>query len=541
MRQGTLLILNTGVTLFRMLLTVGVSLLVMRWLLGLLGEDGLGLIQVFGATGLLLTLVANALVGSVQRDLAYAMGQGDREGELRTYNTALLLFAGLGVGIGALGWALAAPIVAVFENIPESRETACVIALGASITAMAVNIVMTPLRGYLIAAQSIAVLSVFELGGALLELGAVGLLALAMARAGADAGGPWSDPIVVWSVLLVGVQVVLLVGMGVGVGVWRDAARPRPGLARWAVVPRLLSLGGWDALSTIGWRIRSQGSQVVMLNGFGAATSGAFGIAIRLAGYAQTLGFVMQRVAQPAIAKMHAKGQTDRFHHLVLASSRVVGLMMLGFVVPVAMEIDALLALWLGEGRVPADTASLALAILTWTWIKDLAIGHQFGARAIRDLRADAIIVMATNLGGLLVAIGIVVATESPAWIVPATTCVAMVVMNGLRAVIVGRKLGVGVWRWLTDAVLPVLGAALVVTASAGAVVAFVEPGPVRLVLVCVASWASLGACAWTFGLHPEEKGHFRRLGGRVTDRLRGRSGPAGAGEPGRGGGDGQA
>ena len=123
MRQSNLLIFNTVVTYMRMAMTIVITLVVTRLLLRILGSADYGLLMLFGATGLLLDIVSQALTASAQRHLAYELGRGDNQRLRDVFNTTLGIFLATGVLIVAVGTALA-PLVLSVLNIPPGRETA---------------------------------------------------------------------------------------------------------------------------------------------------------------------------------------------------------------------------------------------------------------------------------------------------------------------------------------------------------------------------------------------------------------------------------
>src|SRR5262249_58756084 len=120
---------------------------------------------------------------------------------------------------------------------------------------------------------------------------------------------------------------------------------------------RLLRFGASDVLVTGAWRIRLQGTQLLLAAAFAPATSAAYALAVYVGMLQLNFATALYRAVQPAILTAEGRGDRLAVCRLVLVSGKYMVLGMLLLLVPTMLEADSLLGLWLGAGRVPADTA----------------------------------------------------------------------------------------------------------------------------------------------------------------------------------------
>lgn len=517
MRQSTRLIVNTLVTYARMALTVGLGLATTRIALSALGTDDFGILATLGASGVLLLALSDALTSSTQRHLAFEIGRQDTDSLRSIFNTSLILFAAMGLIFCLMGlgfWQILQHIL----SVPEGREAAASQVYFLTLAAIVATILATPYRGLLMARQSFALVAVYDLMQAVLGLAAVVVLLILP-----------GDKLITYAWLLLSVRVsaegliVLLTILVV------PDSRPRLWLARRADLGKLASFAGWSLFVLLAWRLRVQGSQILLNSFYGSTASASYGLAYQLAGYQNQIGAAVWRAVRPAMSTMEAKGGNDEVRSLTLVSSKYLLFLTLFFLIPVELEAEGVLALWLEHP--PPYAAILTRLVLIWTALNWASVGHQMAMEAKGTLGRYAIIMASFDLAVLLVqwtTLELLPKADDGhpvlgPWIKPSITVTLMVAQNVTRAWYVGRILGIPVARWLLDVVVPTL-----VVASLGAALALVPflllpATPWRILLTGAAFATAALPAMWLLGMARWERDHFLRVGTSAVTMLRGR------------------
>lgn len=506
MRQSTRLILNTLITYARMAITVGLGLAVTRLALQQLGPSDFGTLATLGASGILLLVLSDALTASTQRHLAFEIGKEDRAALRIVFNTALLIFAALGLIAGAAGLALW-PVLKTIIEIPEGRASAAVWVYVLTLASIVLTVLATPYRGFLMAKQSFVCIAVYDLAQAI--FGLVAVLVLMQSD---------GDKLITYAWLLLAVR---LAAEGCAVALALIAfpdCRPRPWLFRRNQVRRIASFAGWSLVVLMAWRLRVQGSTILLNSYYGSGASAAYGLAMQAGGYQNQVGAAVWRAVRPAMTTIEARGGSDGVRALALVSSKYLLLLTLFFLIPVEYEMETVLDLWLDE--VPPFSVILTRLVLVWTAMNWASIGFQMAMEAKGNLGRYAVFMSAFDAAVLLTQI--VVLALIPLgdnarpiidpWIMPSISIVILALQNICRAWYVGRILQISLGRWALDVILP----CLLVGALAGTAALlpwFLMPAGLWRFLAVTATYALVAPPAiWFLAMAPWEREHFARV-----------------------------
>src|SRR5262249_27602203 len=170
---------------------------------------------------------------------------------------------------------------------------------------------------------------------------------------------------------------------------------------------------------------------------------------------------------------------------LVLVSGKYMVLGMLLLLVPALLEPDALLALWLGTGRVPAGTALFTQLTVAWIAVYYLSIGYQMAAQGSEIYGAYALWVFGVGALTLGLAAGARPVGGLGAWVIPVIILGMTVVLAWGRAVLVGRAIDLPLREWTRRGISPVLVAVSVAVLGCLVVQHAMKPGAGRLVTIC--------------------------------------------------------
>ena len=501
MRQSTLLIFNTIVTFGKIGVTLVLSLLTTRYLLASLDDNDWGLLSALGASGILLALITTSLTFSAQRHLAYEIGREDKHALRVVFNTALALFFGLGLALWVGGFFLTGPILAFLE-FPEERMSAAFWVYQITLFEIVRTTWTTPFRAAATARQSLAFLAIFETGTAIVRLSAAVAIAFLS-----------GDLLIQFAMILVTGQTLLALALVASCMVRFEETRPRPSLFSRAKLPDVAGFAGWTLVLRIGWMFRLQGGTLLVNAVFGTVVNGAYAIGIQVASLLMRIAYTMMQVTQPAMTSALAKGNWQQLRMLCLMTSKYCTLISMFAVVPVLLETDSLLTLWLVE--YPPGTTLFVQLTLIWATLVLTVRGHDTAIMAVGNLSRFVTVTTSLILGAFGVSIFGSLVMDWPAWTFSVALIVASLLIVAYNVLFVGKHLKVLPSEWIHRTLLPILGATVVPAAAAAGIRYSLEPGVLRLVAV-TATYALLAAPLGWLVLEPIEKEKLLGMAGKV-------------------------
>lgn len=525
MRQSTLLILNTVLSYARMLVTVCVGILITRLQLGHLGGSDFGLLNLLTTTVGVGFILADGLQDASDRSLAFYVGKGSRPDLRAMFSTLIAFFALAALAALVLG-AIIAPIVLLSYQIDDARSTAATWAFALALPPLALRFIVMPFRGILFAHQRFFQTTIAELTDASLNLAAI-LVAIFFFKDG--------DRLITFSVLLCFAQFLsTLVMVSFALRAFPDLF-PSPKLVSMQLVRSLKGLIGWLTLSRIGFRIRVAAPAILIGLAFtDRSINAAFGIAMQLALWQYAVAWAIGKVAQPAMVNAEGRGDRARVIHLVPIVSKYCSIMVSMFLVPILLQTDTLLQLWLGQGfneHMPLMTQFVMAAMsVMWLWI-----GWGLATTATGRLRPNTIATLTCDCLGLLVSAVLLLVLGLPGWTSPAAFLFAMIIAAVWCVRVTSRQLGMPFRDWPTLTLWPVakvvalagaaaLGARWLVPADLVLHLPFAAsrstPAGLLQLLAVTGVYCTLAIPAtWLLAMPASERAHFTRLGGSLLHR----------------------
>ena len=506
MRQSTRLIVNATSLFGRMALTIGISLLVTRLLLQAIGKIDFGLILALGATGAMLEFVTGALTDGVQRQLSREIAHRDFAQIRRVFSTAWLTFAGLGITLWLVGQTLA-PLILHGLTIPADRANAAWWVYQIALLNLVLAATATPYQAMVVAHQHLTVQATAEVLVVLARLAAVLLLAVV----------PWDHMVAYVAMQLIGYAVVRLSLNAYCL--WRyEGSMPRLRNFDRSQFKQIVGIGGWNLLGQLSWRFRMQGGILLLNVFFGPAVNAAYGISAQVAGYVLNFAQAVRLTVLPAIVGAFAKGNQQSTHRLALVAGKYTVLLLSLLFVPLWLEADYMLRLWLPE--VPPFTVILTRLVVIWALAHVFSIGYNLALMATGDIGWYTRYTLLISVLVLVVA-GIGFYFGLPPWFLPAVTLVGTVMLVMRAVYSIGACIELPPARWYREAFLPALGALLPAIVAASLVHGRLPAGLWRFVAVTGAYGVIAAPLIWRVGLADWERHQFLRFAASALTRLR--------------------
>lgn len=500
-----------------MVVTVGLGILATRWALHTLGKVDFGIWAGLTATVGVLLVISDGVGEAVERFLAFEIGRGDPKRQREFFGTALTVMLIAGAVVLVLGLPLGQLVISTTlgsdEAIPATRLSG---AGGAPVwwafttilAGLCLQIVGTPFRSMFRAHQSMALLTVIDTLDSVLKLLAV--VVAMRAPAGAD-------PLLYLCVAALAGQVATT--LAVAALCLRTYPDSRAGVRHFSR-PALHELGrftGWSMLGTVSYRLRMSGTQMLLLT-FGSAITGAYAIALQVAGYQLNISAALGKAVQPAIVQASGRGDLLAVRRLIPSLNKLATLLAMFYLVPLIIETEAVLNLWLNRpGReshepMEAETPTfvrLVLLIMGLPWLYSGYHAAMMADGRIKHYMISAVLMEAAGLG---IAIAAVVWFGAPATAVPMVTLGTAIMAMCYWVIHISGVLKIPLAEWLTKTWLPVLLVGVPAVAAAMIPRMLMAESFVRVLAVTAVYGVSAVPLVWVFGLNGGERPHIERV-----------------------------
>jgi len=451
MTENKRIILNTLATYGRSLFALVLGLFSARWVLAALGKEDLGLYGVVGSIIFCITFISGMLSGSVSRFYAFSVGEerkiGGEEGRERVmawFNAALSIYTLLPLILITIGFPVGLYAIDHWLVIPPARVGACRIVLGLSMVSAFVGMVTLPYISMYRAYQLISELSFWGVLSTLLTfIGAYVLLFV---------GG---DRLVIYS--------SLMTAIGVGIALIQMVrARKHFPVCRihWKYLldgrcmRQLFNYSFWEFFGCAGDLIRGQGAIFLINRHLGAGMNAAYTIGNQVSGHTQSLASALLGALEPAMSTAAGADEKERAISLAFRSCKFCTLLILIFCIPLILEIDEVLRLWLVNP--PEGAATICTCILIATICHKLGWGHHILVCSYGQIRG-----MQTSLGLISALTAILIwAFLKLGWGmlgVGVSFIISFLMLTLVRVAFARRLLGMSIRHWLLHIVAPIL------------------------------------------------------------------------------------
>ncbi len=461
-----------------------------------LGVDDYGIYNAVGGFVSMFWIVSSTLSGAVTRFFTYEMGKGPEGDVGRIFSVSLSLMLVL-AGVTLL---FAEPFGVWFLNakmtIPAGREIASNWVFQTAIIAALLSVLATPFNSLIIAHERFGVYAFVNIGETLF------LFFLALFMAHTRSG---------WDVLIIYAVGRLLISFLVNSFVvlysfihFRANCR-KPGWDKFTL-KELLSYSGWSLLSSFANVWGTQGVNVSLNIYAGPAVNAARGLAFTVTNSVGIFVNNFTAAIAPQVTKSLSAQEKEYFQLLVFKGSKLSFYIMLFMVVPLLMETEFVLALWLKE--VPAFTVvftRLALVAALIGMFENILSQAQKASGIIRQYQiARSILIVCTFLcSWYALRQGL---SPVSVYIVGVVSAVLTVVITTVTTC---RTFDFSPSQLIKGIYLPELSVWLCSSIAPYLIFRVMPSGWLRFLLMLVVSVISVAVCVYFIGFTKDEKKYF--------------------------------
>lgn len=328
---------NTLVLYFRTFVTMIVGLYTSRVMLQALGVDNYGINNVVGGIVAMSGLLSNSLSKSCSRYITYAIGIGNLTNSRNVYSTVVNVQLIMVIIVTVVLELIGVWFLNTTADIPEGRMQAANWVMHCSVLVCAIGLLSVPYNSTIVAHERMTVYAYMSIVDVLLKL--------ANCFAVLYYGG---DKLILFAIL----------GVIEGVAIWFfygwycsrqfDEVKYNFQLDK-ALLKEMSGFTGWNMLGSTAALFNDHGVNMLINVFFGVTYNAARGIAITVNSCVQSFIANFGMAFQPQITKSYAQENYVYCYSLTNRGTKFTWLMMYVFIVPVCMEAEQLLSLWLVE------------------------------------------------------------------------------------------------------------------------------------------------------------------------------------------------
>lgn len=342
---------NTAMLYMRMLLAMAVSLYTSRMVLDILGIKDFGIYHVVAGFVALLGFLQGAMTTATQRYFAFDLGETGGKDLCRIFNTSVMIHGLLALCIALLAETAGYWFVSTQLTIPVERIMAALLAYHLAVISFTVSVVLVPFTAMLMAHERMGVFAAIGMLDVLLKLAAVIFLQYI-----------GSDKLIAYAWLLLVTGLVIFTVYVTAIKLIFPKIR-----LRWQWHSQqfrtMLSYTAWNTWGNLAAALSGQGSNVLLNIFFGPAVNAGRSIASQANGALNSFVQNVQAAINPQIIKLYASGDKAQMHNLVLHASKYNFFLLFTLALPVLLNTEALLGIWLVEVP-PYAAIFLKLAII---------------------------------------------------------------------------------------------------------------------------------------------------------------------------------
>lgn len=335
---------------FRMILTMLVSLYTSRVVLNVLGVENYGTYNVVGGVVTMFGFFNGAMSSATQRFLSFDLGRGDYVQLRRTFNATQLIHIGIALLIFLLAETIGLWFVNTQLNLPEGRMEAARWVYHFSVLSFMISIIQVPYNAVILARERMSVYAYMSILEVLLKLLIVFMLT-------------WIafDKLKLYGILLFAVSFIVA-------SIYRIYCLKQFDETRFELIKdkvlykTLISYSGWNLFGNIAAVAKGQGVSIILNIFFGTVVNAAQGVANQVSAAVTSFVGNFQMASNPQIIKSYAAEDKAYMANLVIRTSKFSFYLLFILTLPVMLEIEYILKLWLKI--VPNYTAIFTILIL---------------------------------------------------------------------------------------------------------------------------------------------------------------------------------
>lgn len=379
---------NTLMLYARMLLIMAVTLYTSRVVLEKLGVEDFGIYNIVATTIVLFSFINSAMASATQRFLSYELGKSDTSGVARIFSMSMTAHISIAIVVLLLAETIGLWFLLTHIKIPEGRMNAALWCYQFSVLATCAQIIRVPYNACILAYERMSFYAYLSIAEVVLRLLIVLILSLGNL-----------DRLIFYSFLMLSVALIINCAYKLLCNRYFPISRY---FFFWdlSLYKKLISFSGWSLFGSAANVGAQQGLNIVLNLFLGVSVNAAMGIANQVSHAVYSFVSNFQMAFNPPIVKAYASNDRAYFDILLFRASKYSYLLLFLISLPVLLNCDFLLSLWLKE--VPAYAVSFSRLIICFLLVEALSAPLWMAVQATGKIKNYQILISCIILSSLI-------------------------------------------------------------------------------------------------------------------------------------------
>lgn len=350
-KNNKIILRNTIFMAIRMVLLLGISLYTSRVVLQVLGVEDYGIYNVVAGFVSMFAFLNSSMTNANQRFYNIELGKDSDTGVNVVYNTSLRIQVFLAIAVLLLTetvglWYLYDKMV-----IPPDRLDAAFWVFQFSVISLLFIIFQIPYSAAIIAYERMDYYAYVGIIDAFLKL----FIALSIPYAK-------GDQLIVYGFLLLTINIInwclyfFYAKLHFKVLSFHKKFN-------FDLFKNMLGFSAWNCFGIFSTVFREQGANMLLNLFFGPVINAARAIAYQVSGALESFVLNITTASRPQMIQTYAKGERERMFHIMYSVSKLCFLFVLCIALPIIIEVDFVLKIWLGD-TIPEHTNSFMVLVV---------------------------------------------------------------------------------------------------------------------------------------------------------------------------------
>lgn len=483
---------NTLLLYVRMLFTMAVSLFTSRVILNTLGVEDYGINNVVGGIVTMFSVLSGSLSSSISRFITFELGKGNIERLKTIFSTGVNIQLGMSVLIIIIAEAVGIWFLNTKMNIPTDRMVAANWVFQCAILTFVLNLLSVPYNAAIIAHEKMSAFAYISVVEVSLKLIIVYMLMIS----------PF-DRLETYAVLLLLVGAVIRFIYGYYCKRHFEECTYHFVFDK-PVLKEMTGFAGWNFLGNGAYMLNTQGVNILMNLYFGVAVNAARGIATQVDAALKQFVNNFTTAVNPQITKSYAQGDLDYMHKLVCRNAKFSAFLMMFFAVPIILETNTILTIWL---KTVPDYAVIFLQWIIISSFMDTVLANSLVTSMFATGKIKRYQIIVTTVGCLVFPLSwIAFKLGFEPQVGYILYFIIYTILLFVRLYLLKDMVKLPVMMYIREVLYKLAPIIVVGFAIPGILILTMDAGWLRLILVCLLSVLVTAASEYFIGLSNKEK-----------------------------------
>lgn len=327
---------NTLILYIRTIFVMLVSLYTSRVILHALGVEDYGINNVIGGLVSMFSVMSSSLCSAISRFMTFGLGKGDIHKLKSIFATSVNIQLGMALLVLIVGSIVGYFFLNYKMSIPANRLYAANWVLFCSLLSFAISLISVPYNSCIIAHEKMDAFAYISILETVLKLVIVYMIYIS----------PY-DKLITYTLLFLASSCLIRYIYTIYCKRNFEECQYELKIDR-SLLKEMTSFAGWNFFGNTAYMLNTQGVNMLINVFFGVTMNAARGVAIQVQN--AILQFVnnFTTAINPQITKSYATGNYTQLHKLICQGAKYTYYLLLIFTIPVFVEADTILKIWLG-------------------------------------------------------------------------------------------------------------------------------------------------------------------------------------------------